>query len=378
MKHMSSLKISGAWPWAAVLLALALLVTACAPRAASTPEAAASPTPAPAAETEPPFTEEQVRHVAALAQMEGHLRASLANWEVGDYEMAAAHAGHPVEELWEVVADELEEHGVAAPLKEALEAYASLAGEAGDPAQVKGAHEKAVSAVRQAMQALVGAEVWSAPRFRAAVVAELLEGVEEEYGEAVEGGAIAELEEYQDAWSFLQVAQSLYRPIADEVKGVEAEAAEEIEAEFEALAKAFPAVQPPATPVAPEEVKEAVGEIRAELGKTLGLAEAEAAAPPEVVAEIREMMARALEEYAEGETDEAFELAANAYLEGFEKIEGDLIQRGHRELVEELELKFKDLRDGVRAGKPQAELQALVEEIEKGLDEALDILASGE
>ena len=374
---MTSVKISRVLRWGIVLFALTMLLTACAPRAASTPETAASPTSQPVAETIPTFTEEQVQHVTALAQMQAHLQASLANWEAGDYEMASVHAGHPVEELWELVTDELEEHAAAAPLKEALEAYETLAGETGDSAQVKGAHEKALTAAQQAMEALVSTEVLGEPTFRAALVAELLEGVEEEYGEAVENGRIIELEEYQDAWGFLQVAESLYEHIADDVESAEAEAAEEIEEEFEVLAKAFPSVQPPATPIAPAGIKEATGEIIAELGKTVGLAEAEALEPPEVVAEIRAMIAKALEEYAEGETDEAFEFAANAYLEGFEHIEGELIQRGHRELVEDLELKFKDLRDGVRAGKPQAELQALVGEIEQGLDEALSILTSG-
>lgn len=373
---MTSVKISRVLQWGIVLLVLTMLLTACAPQVVSKPEAAASPTSQPAAETTPLFTEEQVRQVTALAQMQAHLQASLANWEAGDYEMASIHAGHPVEELWELVADELEEQDAAAPLKEALEAYEALAGEAGDAAQAKGAYEKALTAAQQAIEALVGTEVLEEPAFRAAVVAELLEGVEEEYGEAIEEGRIIELEEYQDAWGFLQVAQSLYEPIADEVKAAEDEAAEEIEEEFEVLTEALPAIHPPTTPIPPEEIKEATGEIIAELGKTIGLAEAEALEPPALVAEIREMMAKALEEYAEGETEEAFEFAANAYLEGFEHIEGDLIQRGHRELVEDLELKFKDLRDGVRAGKPQSELQALVEEIEQGLDEALNILTS--
>jgi len=324
----------------------------------------------------PAFTAEQVRDVTALAHMWGHLLTSLANWEVGNYEMASIHAAHPLEEHWGLVADELEEQGAAALLKEALEAYATLAGQVEDAAQVKAAHEKALAAVQQAMEALVGDAVSDDPAFRAALVAELLEAVEEEYGEAFEGGRIADLEEYQDAWGFLQVAQALYEPIADEVKAAEEEAVHEIEEGFEVLSGAFPAVQPPTSPIAPEEIKEATGEIIAELGKTIGLAEAEALEPPEIVAEIREMMEKALEEYAEGETEEAFEFAANAYLEGFEKLEADLIQRGHRELVEDLELKFKELRDGVRAGKPQAELQALVKEIERSLNEVLNILTS--
>lgn len=362
--------------WGIALLALTMMLTACAPRGASRPPALPSPTVVATTKTALTFSAEQVRHATALAQMQAHLQASLANWEAGDYEMASVHAAHPVEELWELVADELEEHGVAAPLKEALEAYEALAGEAGQAGQVKVAHGEAITAVQQAMKALVGTGVLEDPAFRAALVAELMEGVEEEYGEAVQNGRVVELEEYQDAWGFLQVAQSLYEPIADEVKAAEAEAAEEIEEEFDVLAEAFPAVQPPATPLAPEEIKEAAGEIIAELGKALGLAEVKALEPPEIVAEIRRMMARALEEYAEGETDEAFEFAANAYLEGFEKIEGDLIQQGHRELVEDLELKFKALRDGVRADKPQAELRALVKEIEQGLDEALKVLTS--
>ncbi len=102
----------------------------------------------------------------------------------------------------------------------------------------------------------------------------------------------------------------------------------------------------------------------------------EAQGPAEAVAQIREMLHHALETYARGDADKAYALAADAYLEGFEELEEELVQQGHRELVEGLELKFKALRDGIRAGQPQAELQKLVTEIEQGLDEVLNVLTT--
>ncbi len=86
------------------------------------------------------------------------------------------------------------------------------------------------------------------------------------------------------------------------------------------------------------------------------------------------MIAKALNEYRAGEYDEAYETAANAYLGGFEHIEGDLIRKGRRDLVEDLELKFKDLRDGIQAKKALAELESLEDQIKEGLAQALEVL----
>lgn len=367
---------------AAVLLILSVTSTACtasAPSAATTAPLRGSPFrgyPSPATPTQPSppaFTEEDVGHAVALAQMAGHLQASLANWEAGDYNLAALHAAHPVGEVWGIVFAELEEADAAASLKEALDAYQALSSEAGDAEEVKTAHQAALDAIATAEQILAG-DVLDDPVFQAQVVRKLLTGVQEEYAEAARDGRIVEVEEYQDAWGFFTVASERYAAIEATVEAAYPRGHEEIEAKFAELEAAFPGVTPPAQPIEPSEVEEAAREIAAELGEALGLGGEVAQTPAEIISQIREKVSHALEEYEEGETDEAYELAISAYLDGFEHVEGDLLQKGEGELVETLELQFKDLRDGIKAGKPLDELRVLAAGINANLDKVEELL----
>jgi hypothetical protein len=314
-----------------------------------------------------------VNHAVALAKMKGHLQVSLANWENDNRQLAGLHAAHPVAELWGIVADELEEQGAASSLKEALDTYAALARESENPEEVKAAHQAVLDAIASAEQALAGEQL-EQPVFQGEAIRKLLEGVEEEYAEAVSQGQIAELEEYQDALGFLTVAKERYAAIETTVKTAYPRGYEEIEEKFAELGQAFPDVTPPAQAVDPGQVEEAVQEIAAELGEALELGEAVVQTPAEIIADIRDKVSRTLEEYAAGETDEAYELAADAYLDGFEHVEGNLLQQGERELMETVELQFKDLRDGIKAGKSRDELQALAAEIEANLDKVEEVL----
>ncbi len=351
--------------WAGLGLALALALAACTP--ASTPlPTAALPTPAQSA-AEAVFTEEDVRHIVALAQMEGHLRVSLPLWEAGDYALASAHSAHPVAELFSIIEDELRQKKADVALTDALSAYNVVAGAAGDAAKVEAAHQAALDAVAAAEQALVG-PLAGEVAFQGEIIQGLLEGVEEEYAEAVSEGQIAELVEYQDAFGFLTVAKGHYEAIEATVSAEHPKEHEEIEGQFVKLEAIFPGVTPPAQAADPEEVEEHIGEIVAELREAVGLREETAQSPAEIVAEIREKVAHSLEEYQEGKTDEAYELAASAYLDGFEKIEADMMAKGGKELMETLETQFKDLRDGIKAAKPLADLEALAQEINANLD----------
>jgi hypothetical protein len=353
-----------------ILTLLALILAACTGLASP---AVSESSPAQEEAPSPTLSAEVVNHVVALAKMEGHLRVSLANWEDDDRQLAGLHAAHPVAELWAIVADELEEQGAASSLKEALDTYAALTNESESPEEVKAAHQAVLDAIVSAEQALAGDQL-EQPAFQGEVIRKLLEGVEEEYAEAVSQGQIAELEEYQDALGFLTVAKERYAAIETTVKAAYPRGYEEIEEKFAELEQAFPGVTPPAQPADPGQVEEAVHEIAAELGEAFELGEAVAQTSAEIIAGIRDKVSRALEEYAEGETDEAYELAAGAYLDGFEHVEGDLLQQGEQELMETVELQFKDLRDGIKAGQSRDELQALADQINANLDKVEEVL----
>jgi len=349
-------------PW--VFLVPVLLVVACA-RPVPTPTPTPTPAPAPAGSPH----EAPLALAVRLAEMWGHLEASAENARAGDAKGARAHASHPIAESWAMVKGDLEALGLAEGLRSALDTYHAKA----DTPDWEPAFEAARRAVQEALRKVAG-PAWEDPAFLGALARDLLERVEREYAEAVEGGRVVDLEEYQDARGLWRVVRELLPGFAGVVKARDPKAHREMEEMAERLEALFRENAPESAPADPAEVGEWVGEMRAEIAKALGLKVGPAGGPREVAHRIEEWMEQALREYERGEVEEAYELAAKAYLEGFEEMEGDLLQKGHRALVERLEVRFKDLRDGIRAGRPLDELSALVEEIEAGLKEALEIL----
>jgi hypothetical protein len=91
------------------------------------------------------------------------------------------------------------------------------------------------------------------------------------------------------------------------------------------------------------------------------------------VRDARASISAALARYKEGKTDEAYELAVAAYLNGFENAEPELAKKD-RPLMEALEVQFKSLRDAMKAKQPIAAIEALVQTISDGLAKAEKLL----
>lgn len=324
----------------------------------------------------PPDLEGKVKAVALVYQMKGHLVSSRELWGRGDV-MARSHAAHPRAELFSIVADDLKatDPAGATRLVQALERLETLVARQTAADEVRQAYESAFAAVDGAARALAGERLGD-PTFVAQVTAELLEAVTDEYAEAVQEGRLQNLEEYQDAYGFLQVARELFGKIAEATRAADGEKSKEVERVFGALSRWLPAAAtPPNPPADPAQVSAAVRTARAALGEAHGFTVVEATAE-ERLAWIRERVERALREYQAGHRDEAHELAASAYLDGFEHLEGELLGKD-RKLVETLETQFRQLRDGIRADAPVEELRGLQREIEANLARAAGLLRGG-
>jgi hypothetical protein len=57
-------------------------------------------------------TEEHVQFAANVEFIKGHLEQSVANKRAGNNELATAHAGHPLAEVYSLIKGEIKEHGV--------------------------------------------------------------------------------------------------------------------------------------------------------------------------------------------------------------------------------------------------------------------------
>ena len=103
----------------------------------------------------------------------------------------------------------------------------------------------------------------------------------------------------------------------------------------------------------------------------------ESTTPAEAVAEIAEiktMLATAVDQVRAGDTDAADTTVGDAYLEHFEHVEGPLGERDD-DLMEELEEAIStDLRNDIKEGKSADEIQAEVDAIESDLDQAVEVL----
>ena len=106
----------------------------------------------------------------------------------------------------------------------------------------------------------------------------------------------------------------------------------------------------------------------------------EASVTPEAaigeIAEVRAGLEDAVSAYAGGDAAAAAETVNETYLQHFELVEGPL-EEADEELNEELEEQIREeLVAEIESGAPQKDVEGLVSEIDKGLDEAEEVLAS--
>jgi hypothetical protein len=202
-------------------------------------------------------------------------------------------------------------------------------------------------------------------KFRAQVLNELLRGVEEEYKEAVSGGKIQAMVEYQDAQGFTARAYAVFRSIAASIPEHERDKARELMGE---MRQSIRDVREP------EAVETLVDGAIKEVSEGAGLEAAQEAAlatPAQYIDNIKKLLAQVQQEYGEGNTVQADKLAVEAYLDNFEHVEDPLKKAGKAQLMGEIEqLLREELRAKIRAKVPQGELDAHVAKILEKLGEA--------
>src|SRR5918998_5689494 len=137
----------------ALLAAASLLVAGCAEAGDSDPGGSGARSSSVATGAE------EVGFGETLAQIRGHLAASLELYSDDDAKGASVHAGHPVEELMTSVRTELDEHGSAAgaELQTALEENLQAIARGVSVAQLSTRYER-VAAVTEEAEAAGGGE----------------------------------------------------------------------------------------------------------------------------------------------------------------------------------------------------------------------------
>ncbi|MEH2163521.1 MAG: helix-hairpin-helix domain-containing protein [Nostoc sp.] len=188
-----------------------------------------------------------VDYMTKLGLMKGHLLVARELLDQNQPKQAEPHIGHPVEEIYVDVEEQLNERKVK-EFKTTLVSLQDLVKSNPKDSKVKTNFTSSVQAVDGAIAALPEAQR-SKPGFVLQVINELLDSANSEYGAAIANGKITAPIEYQDSRGFVFYANDLYKGISSQVAQADPEAHKAIDASFAELIKVWPSAIPPAKAV---------------------------------------------------------------------------------------------------------------------------------
>lgn len=189
-----------------------------------------------------------VDYMTKLGLMKGHLIVAKELLDQGKPDQAEPHIGHPVEEIYADVEDQLNERKIPEFKTTLIKLQDLVKAGAKDPAQVNAEFDTSMQAVDGAIAGLPEAQRKD-PKFVLQVINGLLDTANSEYGAAVANGKISAIIEYQDSRGFVMYAETLYKDIAEQVAKTSPETDKAIVASMTELKANWPSAIAPAAPV---------------------------------------------------------------------------------------------------------------------------------
>ncbi|MBP0028396.1 hypothetical protein [Roseofilum sp. Guam] len=189
-----------------------------------------------------------VDYMTALALMQGHLIVAEELIEAGEYDQAEPHIGHPVEELYGDVEEQLADRNVP-QFDTTLNELHDLVKFDPQSARLRTRFQTSVRAIDGAMMA-VPKDLRESPEFVLEVIGRVLETAAAEYEAAIANNRFVEIIEYQDSRGFVIYANELYATIADTMKRSRPDDHQVILESLQELQTIWPSVNPPNTPLA--------------------------------------------------------------------------------------------------------------------------------
>ncbi len=188
-----------------------------------------------------------VDYMTKLGLMKGHMLVAQELLALNQPKQAEPHLGHPVEEIYVDVADQLAERG-AKDFKESLIQVQDLVKSKPTDPQVQVKYEAAMAGIDQAISALPATQRQS-PRFVLQVINGLLETAVAEYTAAIANDKISAVIEYQDSRGFVLYVKQLYSSIEPTLSKTDAQSSQQLQATLTQLQTAWPAAIAPSKPV---------------------------------------------------------------------------------------------------------------------------------
>ena len=192
--------------------------------------------------------EKDADYMVKLGLMKGHLFVAKELLDLKKPKDAEPHIGHPVEEIYTDVADQLNERKVKEFKTTLITLEDLVKAGAKDNTKVDTNFKESMVAIDGAIAALPEAQRKSST-FILQVINGLLDTANSEYGAAIANGKIKAAIEYQDSRGFIVYANMLYKEIAATMAKDRPAEHKVITENLKQLTTAWPAAMPPATPV---------------------------------------------------------------------------------------------------------------------------------
>jgi DNA uptake protein ComE-like DNA-binding protein len=193
-------------------------------------------------------------YMVKLGLMKGHLFVAKELLDLQKPKDAEPHIGHPVEEIYTDVADQLTERKVKEFKTTLITLEDLVKAGAKDNTKVSTNFKESMTSIDLAISALPETQRQS-PNFVLQVINGLLDTANSEYGAAIADGKIKAAIEYQDSRGFIAYADMLYQGISPKMLKDHPDAHKTVTATLKQLKTAWPTPVPPAAPVkTPEEV----------------------------------------------------------------------------------------------------------------------------
>jgi hypothetical protein len=186
-------------------------------------------------------------YMVKLGLMKGHMMVARELLDLKKPEQAEPHIGHPVEEIYADVEEQLKERGVKEFKSTLSKLQDMVKAGAKDPVKTDEQFKLALSEIDGAIAKLPEKQLKD-DKFVLQVITGLLDTAGSEYDAAIADNKIKEAIEYQDSRGFVMYSQELYKAIAPQVKAKSAENDQKIAAALTEVILAWPAAIPPATP----------------------------------------------------------------------------------------------------------------------------------
>jgi Helix-hairpin-helix motif len=189
-----------------------------------------------------------VDYMTKLGLMRGHMLVAGELLKLNEPKQAEPHLGHPVEEIYVDIQEQLSERNVK-EFSDVLTKVQDLVKSKPQDSQVQPAYEAAVKAIDGAIAALPATQR-SSPAFMLKVVNEMLDTAAAEYTAAISDGKFSAAIEYQDSRGFVQYAKdTLLKDIEPALKKEKSVDGNKLKSALDDLYKAWPNPIPPQAPL---------------------------------------------------------------------------------------------------------------------------------